>query len=443
MKILRFGIVLCAAILAGIGIYVHQAEVAPRAPQTSAAERTAVEATSSLATSSPSAPTTAADPQARLGSAPVAESLTVGAQELLPAPQAAPEEPAFPGTHVDPKVLRALHGDEPLNAKHPHVAAAIKVQERYTNWLMAQPAVVGTAVGLNNEGRVAIVVLTRSSSTDLPVVLEQIPVVSWTSGDVYALNHPPQDEADALGRATERAKSSSGRSVPLQQTRFSHPVPIGVSTSLPTVYTQPYITAGTLGCRVTDGTNVYALSNNHVFANESTAPKGASVLQPGTIDKGLNTDAYGILDRWSTIDFSASASNQVDAAIALSDPGSLGKGTPAGGYGVPSSSPVPDNTASLGTALVKYGRTTGQTSAALSALNATVTVGYDTGNARFVGQVVVWGRGFSAGGDSGSLIVQKSDKKAVGLLFAGSNTTTFGNPIGAVLTTFGVTIDGQ
>jgi len=443
VKKLRFGIVLCSAILACTAIYVHHPAPPPLSSSPAAAEQASVEANSQVPVASRATPARVSEQQARLGTAPVSEKLTLGLPELPAAPQATPEAPAFPGTRVDPQVLRALHGTEPLNAKHPHVAAAIAVQEKYTNWLMAQPAVVGTAVGLNDEGRVAIVVLTRSSSSDLPAVLEQIPVVSWTSGDVYALNHPAQDEAEALGRVAERAKSSGARSVPVQQTRFTHPVPIGVSTSLPTVYTQPYITAGTLGCRVTDGTNVYALSNNHVFANESTAPKGASVLQPGTYDKGVDADFYGTLDRWSSIDFSSSASNKVDAAVAVSDAGSLGKATPAGGYGTPSSSIVPDDTASLGTALLKYGRTTGQTSASLSALNATVTVGYDTGNARFVGQVVIWGRGFSAGGDSGSLIVQKSDKKAVGLLFAGSNTTTFGNPIGAVLGSFGVTIDGQ
>ncbi len=42
---------------------------------------------------------------------------------------------------------------------------------------------------------------------------------------------------------------------------------------------------------------------------------------------------------------------------------------------------------------------------------------------------------FSAGGDSGSLIVTNdSNHQPVALLFAGSSTTTIGNPIGQVLT---------
>jgi hypothetical protein len=51
---------------------------------------------------------------------------------------------------------------------------------------------------------------------------------------------------------------------------------------------------------------------------------------------------------------------------------------------------------------------------------------------------------FSAGGDSGSVIVQDgvSCRGAVGLLFAGSSTDTFANPISAVLGSFGVSMVG-
>ena len=62
--------------------------------------------------------------------------------------------------------------------------------------------------------------------------------------------------------------------------------------------------------------------------------------------------------------------------------------------------------------------------------------------ARFVDQIAVTDGTFSAGGDSGSLIVTAdSDKKPVGLLFAGSETRTFGNRIDLVLSEFGVTVD--
>ena len=58
--------------------------------------------------------------------------------------------------------------------------------------------------------------------------------------------------------------------------RYPRPVPIGVSTGLADVAT------GTLGARVTNGANVYALSNNHVFAGVNAASIGdpSSSLAP-------------------------------------------------------------------------------------------------------------------------------------------------------------------
>ena len=51
----------------------------------------------------------------------------------------------------------------------------------------------------------------------------------------------------------------------------------------------------------------------------------------------------------------------------------------------------------------------------------------------FTNQVVVSGSTFSAGGDSGSLIVSNSGKNPVALLFAGSSSATIGNPASLVL----------
>ncbi len=60
---------------------------------------------------------------------------------------------------------------------------------------------------------------------------------------------------------------------------------------------------------------------------------------------------------------------------------------------------------------------------------------------------MVSGNGFSAGGDSGSLIVTKGllmgDRRPVGLLFAGTATTTIANPIDLVLNRFGIEIEGS
>ena len=58
--------------------------------------------------------------------------------------------------------------------------------------------------------------------------------------------------------------------------RFPRPVPIGVSGGLSGIAT------GTLGVRVTDGTDVYVLSNNHVLAGVNTATIGDPIISPAT-----------------------------------------------------------------------------------------------------------------------------------------------------------------
>ena len=98
--------------------------------------------------------------------------------------------------------------------------------------------------------------------------------------------------------------------------------------------------------------------------------------------------------------------------------------------------------------VLKYGRTTGLTKGRVYAINVTIDVTYDTDVARFENQIMITPGTFSAGGDSGSLIVVDSKRsadhhKAVGLLFAGSSLYTIANPIGPVLSAFGVIIDGE
>ena len=102
-------------------------------------------------------------------------------------------------------------------------------------------------------------------------------------------------------------------------------------------------------------------------------------------------------------------------------------------------------TASVNMKVEKCGRTTESTKGRVSAINATVNVSYGaSGVALFTGQIVVGGN-FSAGGDSGSLVVvQKGGDKGnpVGLLFAGSSTTTIINPIDPVLTLLAAELAG-
>jgi hypothetical protein len=310
---------------------------------------------------------------------------------------------------------------------------ALRVQEAHTEGLLALDAVVGTAVGLSNEGRPVVMVYLMDDRVEgVPVNVEGVPFFADVTGEFHAL----QGQSQAKG-GRGKPKPSIDRTA-----RFDRPVPIGVSTG------HPSITAGTIGARVTDGTNVFALSNNHVYADENQAMLMDAVIQPGTFDGGSSSaDDIGTLHAFEPIVFSTSASNVIDAAIALSTTADLGNSTPGDGYGTPKSATVAPT---LNTKVLKYGRTTGQTEGTISGINATLLIGYSTGVARFVNQIVITPGSFSAGGDSGSLIVVKGkgrnkadDGKPVGLLYAGSSFQTIANPIDEVLARLGVTIDGN
>jgi hypothetical protein len=303
-----------------------------------------------------------------------------------------------------------------------HVKA---VQERHTAKLMMVKGVVGTAIGHDQADQPDIKVFVEDEGVaGLPKKLDDVSVEIVVTGKIYALKPvKPSPSVDPTAW-------------------FPRPVPIGVSTG------HPAITAGTIGCRVKDASgNVYALSNNHVYADENKGVRNIDyVLQPGVYDSGQDTDFYriGILSDYFMIDFFG-GDNTIDAAIALSSTSMLGNATPSNGYGTPKST---TKLASIKLAVQKYGRTTGLTSGKIYATNATVNVGYDTGTAKFVGQLIISPGTFSAGGDSGSLIVTKSrtaseNNKPVGLLFAGSSLYTIANPIDTVLDAFGVTIDGE
>lgn len=96
----------------------------------------------------------------------------------------------------------------------------------------------------------------------------------------------------------------------------------------------------------------------------------------------------------------------------------------------------------LGMTVRKYGRTTEYTEGTINLINATVNIAYNTSagqkTARFVGQTIT--TAMSQGGDSGSLIVDATENKAVGLLFAGSTVATIFTPISVVLSELGIVI---
>ncbi len=194
----------------------------------------------------------------------------------------------------------------------------------------------------------------------LPRSLDGVPVVVRVTGKFHAINKP-----DADGNHDHGGGGGGGGGEEIDPTaKFAQPVPIGVSTG-----NEGSCSAGTIGARVTDGPNVYALSNNHVYALENAAPLGSDVLQPGRFDTNCATDpndAIGTLYAFVPILFDGS-DNTIDAAIALSSTAALGNATPPDGYGTPCSM---DDVASIGLNVQKYGRTTGPTEGTVTIINA-------------------------------------------------------------------------
>ena len=198
--------------------------------------------------------------------------------------------------------------------------------------------------------------------------------------------------------------------------------------------------AGTIACFVasTDlkDKTTYILSNNHVLAKENEARRGAPIMQPGPADGGDEAkDAVATLTRFVKINDDG---NRVDAAIAAVDDSirinrsaldSLGKLAGAREGRIEKAEKV-----------FKIGRTTGLTEGRVTAFEIDglkVMYPYPLIEATFDDQMEIGPQNaktpFSRGGDSGSLVVDAKNR-AVGLLFAGNDTTaTYINHIHSIV----------
>ncbi|MDD9207907.1 hypothetical protein PU560_15735 [Georgenia sp. 10Sc9-8] len=247
----------------------------------------------------------------------------------------------------------------------------------------------------------------------------------------------------------------TGRIVPMGATRPRGPVPtaqaVGETTRVRPLrpgisVAHEAVSAGTLGAFVTvagDDT-VHALSNHHVLVGPR-GQVGDRVLQPGPADGGRSpADRVGELSAYVPLVPGEVA--HVDAALARLDVAEVDRGHPAGpleGWGTVEGDEV----------VQKVGRTTGITEGRVTAIELDqVLVGYGTelGELRFDDQIEVESTGpgpFSRGGDSGSLVYRTTDRRAIGLLFAGSESggengtgLTYLNPVGEVLAALRATL---
>lgn len=181
------------------------------------------------------------------------------------------------------------------------------------------------------------------------------------------------------------------------------------------------ITAGTLGSTVYKDGQKMILSNNHVLANCGNAEIGDDIYQPGPYDGGSETDKIGELFDFIPIVFGDSENpNFVDCALCK----------PTNEADVLDSIidldyPNGKKEAEINELVTKSGRTTGTTEKPIIAFSGIISINYGVGVAYFDDQILTDCQ--SAGGDSGSLLIDKETKEAVGLLFAGSFSITVFN----------------
>jgi hypothetical protein len=275
--------------------------------------------------------------------------------------------------------------------------------------------------------------------------------IAPAGGDDFRLAVRVQDRRVGAARLDELRAAARGevdvqfvgriakRQAPWHQAR-QRPLLIGASVG------HYAITAGTIGGFVTrEGEEAtFLLSNNHVLADENRGRLGDDVLQPGAADGGRRrADAVAALERFVRVE--AGATNFVDCALARIDEGVEAEPRTLRDLG--ELDPAPVDAAEV-EAVVKLGRTTGETRGQVTAFEVdNVVVQFSAGTLRFDDQVELAGTAeapFSAGGDSGSLILAADALRPVALLFAGGEQggpfgtgVTYGNPIGTVLERLG------
>lgn len=311
--------------------------------------------------------------------------------------------------------LPGAAGEQPTG-----IERALEVRAAHATDLMARRHVIGTAVGLDGDTP-TVVVLAERAPGSLPRSLDGVPVQVRVTGPVTASHHRPGHER-GVGPNGGPPEPSAPESVQ-----------VGDSTG-----NANECSAGTVAATVTDGDDVFFLSNNHVLARLNQAELGEAIVSPGNLDAGGcgPSTVVGSLAAYAPLSFGGS--NTIDGALALVEPGVEWSNT-APSYGTVATTPMDPV---IGLKVEKHGRTSGHTRGTITMVGATIDVGYGpAGTVRFVNQVIVEDRRpFLRSGDSGSLLVRRGGAEPVGLLFASNvnGTLAVANPIDAVFSLFGV-----
>ena len=321
------------------------------------------------------------------------------------------------------------------------------IKRQYLNDLLSRRNVVACGIGYKISRGV------RTHQLSLIVsVTHKVHPSALTPGDLI----PPEVDGvrtDVVATGVLRAQQNPAD-------RWRPVVPPGASIG------HHRISAGTFGCLVRRGGELFILSNNHVLADMNRGQPGDAILQPGAADGGTMEDRVAELAEFVPLDFGTDEPrcpvagslagllnalatllgsshrlqpvrqtlglNRVDAALArpLSpdrvENEILYIGAPAG-----------VGAATLGTRVQKTGRTTGYTTGIITQIDATVRIDYYGPSALFDGQLIA--SPMSQGGDSGAVALDEQ-RRVVGLIFAGSDGATVINPIDDVLSALNVDI---
>jgi hypothetical protein len=322
-----------------------------------------------------------------------------------------------------------------LDDARPAVRAVMSVQDEATPSLMQQPEVLGTAVGVADNGNPVLKIYVNREATDMGRTIRNLPAqIRGTAVQVELM-----DEIRAMGNTQQETP----------------PISLGTSGGWAYDLANRFCCGGTLGALVQIGTTPYILSAGHVLegdtvlgGNRRIARTGDPIIQPGLMDEQCNrflAQSVGTLVKTRSI-----ATSNTDCGIARVIGGMVQTDGAILGIGTISRFTA---AASLNQQVQKSGRSTGVTHSHVSGLNATVSVVFNREchgtkyQKTFHGQIVVSNpsQQFLRSGDSGSLLVEdvSPNPRAIGLLFAGNKSSAFANPIDQVLNFLGASMVGN
>lgn len=224
----------------------------------------------------------------------------------------------------------------------------------------------------------------------------------------------------------------------LHQGKQGVSVQMGTSGGSASDISKAFCCGGTLGALVKRDGLLHILSNNHVLARSGSATAGEDTIQPGLIDMSCRAANANIVGDFAGNIVPLGTAN-VDAALSVARAGGVDTSGAILDIGIPCSA-TQAPTVSL--PVMKSGRTTGFTTGTILSINTSVSIQYQKGcnsgkkfTVSFVNQIVTGA--MSAGGDSGALLLSNDGTaNPVGLLYAGSSSTTIYNPIADVVGAF-------